>query len=177
MKNWMLLIVSLMILGGCATTPPAVYINNEPAPKSIYTMNSTTIPVSATALFYTMIAVKDIDGDTTYKMAYLPINENLEFSRTEIGGLFVRFSVTNLQRHTYTVNHYTQISYSDGQAEGKRTVVGRSALDTRTFTISIPMPPKMEKASFRLALTDDKGRELLHIGDLKYRVNTPLTSR
>lgn len=176
MKKWILIIVSLMLIVGCATVPPAVFINNEPAPKRIYTLNSTTLPVSATALFYAAVPVKDV-GDTTYKLTYLPLNENLEFSRTEIEGLYVRVSVTNLQKHTYNVNYYSRLSYSDGRADGKPVMVGLSKLDSRTFTVPIPIPLGMEKGSFRLYLSDDKGQELLSIGEFKYKVYTPMTTR
>jgi len=176
MKNWRFIIMSLVLIAGCASVPPAVFINNEPAPKRIYTLNSTTLPVSATALFYAVVPVKDI-GDTTYQLAYLPLNENLEFSRTEIEGLYVRVSVTNLQKHTYNVNYYSRLSYSDGRAEGKPVLVGVSNLDSRIFTVPIPAPSGMEKGSFRLYLTDDKGHELLNIGEFKYKVYTPMTSR
>jgi hypothetical protein len=176
MRTTLFLFISLLLISGCATTPPAVYLNSEPAPKRIYTLNSTTIPLTTTALFYATKKVKDVE-DTTYQVAYLPINEDLVFSRTEIEGLYVRFSVVNLQKHVYNVNYFLDISFSDGRGEGKSVLAGRSALDSRTFTIPIPTPAGMEKASFRLFLTDDKGHELLKIGDFKYKVYTPMTSR
>jgi len=175
MKRKLLLLATLILLVGCATKQN-VYINNEPAPKRIYTLNSTTIPVSATALFYAAVPVKDV-GDTTFQMAYLPINENLEFSRTEIEGIYVRCSVVNPEKHVYNVNYSLNISFSDGRAEGKNVLFARSGLDSRTFTVPIPTPAGMEKASFRLFLTNDQGKELLSIGDLKYKVYTPMTSR
>lgn len=176
MKNW-LIMVSLLVLVGCATAPPAIYLNNETMPGRVYNLESTMAPIKTTTLFYALKPVKDIDGSTTSTMEYLQINRSLEIVRSEVEGVFLRISVTNPTKMAYSVNCFSQLTFSDGRASGKNETIARSALDARIFTIALPMPPKLHKASFLVTLTDDKGQELLRIGDLRFSVTSPIVVR
>lgn len=171
------LLVSLLAMLGCASAPKTVYLNNEPMPGKVYSLQSTAAPVAATSVFYAMVPIKDVDEQTTFRMEYLPVNENLNFSRTEFEGLYLRLAVTNPEKRTYSVKYNVAITYYDGSVEGKIIPVGRSALDSRTFTVPIPVPPNMAKASFYAFLSDDTGKELLRIGNFKYAVKFPLVSK
>jgi hypothetical protein len=166
----------LLLLVSCASAPKTTYINNEAIPGKTYTLNSTAAPVSATALFYALVPIKDLDGKVL-TTSYLPLNENLKFSNTEIEGLYVRIAVTNPTETAYNVKYNAAITYSNGTVEGKIQTIGRSALNQRTFTARIPVPEKMIKASYFVFLEGDKGGELLRIGTFKYEVSFPHVSR
>jgi hypothetical protein len=69
------------------------------------------------------------------------------------------------------------ITYADGTVEGKNIVIGKSELEQRTFTVPIPVPQHMSKASFFLFMESDRGQELLRIGNFKYEVKFPHISK
>ena len=177
MMKKLFLLTLLVFFIGCASAPRTVYLNNETIPGRVYTMNSTGAPISTTTLFYATVPVKDIDNSKVTTMAYLPVNENLKFSRSEFDDLFVRMSVTNPQKTIYTLKYNVAITYADGTVEGKNIAVGRSALEQRTFTVTIPVPQHMSKASFFVYLENDRGQELLRIGTFKYEVKFPHISK
>jgi hypothetical protein len=176
MKTWLIL-VSLLALVGCASAPPAIYMNSEPVMSKSYSLVSTTAKIQITASFFAVKPVKDIDGSYSSNFEFLPINQNLEISNGEVKDMFVRLAVVNPEKTIYTVKCFANITYSDGRAEGIQTLVARSELNQRTYTIPIPLPSKMERGSFTLFLMDDKGQELLRIGDLRYKVISVMTSR
>jgi uncharacterized protein YceK len=167
----------LLLLAGCASAPKTTYINNEAIPGKTYTLTSTASQVSATALFYALAPIKDLDGSVNTPF-YLALNENLKFSKSDIEGLYSRIAITNPTKTSYNVKCNVAITYSDGTVEGKILLIGRSALEQRTFTAAIPVPPNMFKASYFLLLENDKGQELMRIGTFKYEVSFPhVTSR
>lgn len=172
----MLVFLSVIAFSACSAAPKATYVNNEAIPGKTYTLTSTAAPVSATALFYALVPIKDLDGKVLVT-SYLPLNENLKFSNTEIEGLYVRIAVTNPNETSYNVKYNAAITYSDGTVEGKVQTIGRSALNQRTYTARIPVPEKMIKASYFVFLEGDKGGELLRIGTFKYEVSFPHVSR
>jgi hypothetical protein len=176
MKKVLGIFFSMLFLVSCASAPKATYVNNEAIPGKTYTLNSTAAPISVTALFYALVPIKDLDGKVL-TTAYLPLNENLKFSNTEIEGLYVRIAVTNPTETSYNVKYNAAITYSNGTVEGKIQTIGRSALNQRTFTARIPVPEKMIKASYFVFLEGDKGGELLRIGTFKYEVSFPHVSR
>lgn len=167
--------LAIIALSACASAPKATYLNNELIPGKTYSLQSTALPIASTTLFYAVVPVKDLDGKVN-TIAYLPINENLNFVRTEIEGLYSRVSVTNPTKAAYSVKYNVATTYSDGTVEGRIFTVGVSELDQRTFTVSIPIPPKMIKASLYVYLVDDKGQELMRIGDFRYAMTFPHVS-
>jgi hypothetical protein len=177
MLNKNILPFLIVFLVGCSATKPAVYMNNEVMPERVYTIRSSSSNIGMTALYFANRTIKDVDGSTVFRPEYFKISKGLEFSRTEVEGLYLRCAVVNPEKMTYTMKATTQVVFSDGRIEGNSIEVGRSALDQRTFTLTLPMPAKMERASYTLIMVNDKGQELLRIGELNYRILSPLVSR
>jgi len=171
---FVLCLLSLSMFG-CASSQPVVYLNNEAIPGRTYTLSSTAAPISATALFYCLKPVRDVD-DTTFQTIYLPLNENLSLSAADAENLFIRVSITNPEKRTYSLSYYSRVKQNDGREYGQNVHVGRSNLPQRTFTVRIPRPAVSGEVSFYVFLQNEKGNELLRIGTFRYQIPSTFPS-
>lgn len=176
LMQYLVVLVVVYISAGCTTTSPVVMLNNEAMPNKIYTITDAQQNISATAIFYRLTKVKDIE-DTALVPLYLSLNDNIEMNTDESKYLFTRISVTNVHKIVYTINLYMSFQYSDGSIYIKNIHIGKSALAQRTFTVPVPELERSGYATGTIIVRDSKGSELFRIGDFKYTVYSPYKSR
>jgi hypothetical protein len=169
MKKKLFLLAALILLVGCSSKPN-LYINNEPAAKNIYVMQSTASPVSAIVALYAVNKRTDKDGSDASEAEFLSLTEDRALSREKYSGLFVRIALVNPMETPVNLFEHSHTYLKNGEVVGKGERIAQSILQTRTFILPLPFNEDATKVSWSLVAADDKGKELFRVGELRYEL-------
>ena len=169
MKKSLFLLAAVFIFVSCSSKPN-LYINNEPAAKNIYVMQSTASPVSAIVALYAVNKRTDKDGSDASEAEFLSLTEDRALSREKYSGLFVRIALVNPMETSVNLFEHSHTYLKNGEVIGKGERIAQSILQTRTFIFPLPFNDNATKVSWSLVAADDKGKELFRIGELRYEL-------